>query len=237
MRACKALALFLLISLAAIFLHASPQSLSQPSRLPVHCFGAQNNCMYPVVLPGSTGIIVTRRSEGAALTDSLGNVWTQDQCTTFDNGDCAFSTHFNVPYPVQNVKVTFPAGTGQDVYLFVYEGLWNFSGGGYGTYDQQNSAVGCVNGQGCAYDWTLPVATDSGALLIAWSNPNTYGAGVARPGLGFNIEASDGTFAVEDMIAPVEGVYIGSLTWKNADGSDGGGSHWLMGLAAYTRQK
>jgi hypothetical protein len=37
----------------------------------------------------------------------------------------------------------------------------------------------------------------------------------------------------ENMFAPVEGVYIGSLSWNNLDGSPGGGNHWVMGLAAY----
>jgi hypothetical protein len=40
--------------------------------------------------------------------------------------------------------------------------------------------------------------------------------------------------AVEDMIAPVEGIYIGSLLWKTKDLDDGGG-HWQMGVAAYRR--
>jgi hypothetical protein len=53
--------------------------------------------------------------------------------------------------------------------------------------------------------------------------------------MGFNMEYTNGSFAVADMIAPVPGVYIGSMQSNNIDGTQGGGSHWLLGIAAFQR--
>jgi hypothetical protein len=186
--------------------------------------------------PGTTGIIMARFSSVETLADSIGNVWTRDQCTNF-TGDCAFSTRFNIPYPMGDT-ITFPPGEGTDAYLLIYDGTWNFDSGSTGDYSISNSAFpsDCTNGQDCPYSWTPPLDAVPGALLIAWADANSTGKGIASPGFGFNIEASDGTFAVEDMIAPLKSVYIGSLEWKNADGSDSGGSHWLMGFAEYRCQ-
>lgn len=189
-----------------------------------------------LVAPGTTGIIVARQTGSATLTDSIGDVWSRDQCTAYDSGDCIFSTHF-VNQNNSGVNVTFPAGTGNNVWMLTYNGIWNFDSGQYGTYADQNYPFpnDCTNGGDCPYSWTLPVDAVPGALLIGFANAQSSGPGLARAGFGFNIEASDGIFAVEDMITPVSGIYIGNLEWRNADGTDAGGSHWLMGVAEYRR--
>lgn len=220
--------------LLALPLCAQQQSLGLPSSIPVHC-GTVSSCTYPLVYPSTTGIVVMTQTGTATLADNYGDTWTKDFCTNYDNGNCIFSTHFNVPYPT-SLTVTFPSGPSYHIYMLTYSGTWNFVLGQQGTYNNQNAPFpDCTNGGNCPYNWTLPINADAGDMLIGWSNSNSSGAGLAMPGFGFNIEASDGYLAVEDMIAPIEGAYAGSLTWRNADGSSGGGSHWVMGLAQYRR--
>lgn len=212
-----------------------PQSISQPVAVPTHCT-ASTECKI-IMLPNTTAILIAKESGSGTIIDSLGGAWIRDECTPFDNGECIFHAQLNAPYPIGDV-LTFPAGGYPDVYILQYEGLWNFVVGEYGTYNDQNSVFpDCTNGQNCPYDWTLPVEADAGNLLVAYSFPNSSGPGIPKPGLGYNIEASDGFLAIEDMIAPIEGVYIGSLIWKNSDGSSGGGSHWLMGIGVYARAR
>jgi len=81
----------------------------------------------------------------------------------------------------------------------------------------------------------MPVEADQGDLLIGFSNPESYGVGTAKAGPGYQIEFSNGLFAIEDMIVPIEGAYIGALTWKMPNGTDGGGTHWVMALVQYRR--
>jgi hypothetical protein len=230
-----AIAFFL--SALVLFAQTPTYQLSQPSRQVITCSGTANNCVYPWVINGNTGIIVATGAGSATLVDSLGDVWTRDQCGISDNGNCVFSTHFTVPYPIANVKITFPPNSGWEVYLLSYNGNWTFDQGNYGTYATNNSVFSdCTNGNDCPYSWTLPVEVDAGELLISFADSNANGLMLAQPGFGFNIEASDGHTAVEDMLAPTAGVYIGSLEWRFTDGSPSGGSHWLMTTAAYQKQ-
>lgn len=228
---------FLFLALPAM---AQQQSLSQPAMVPIICSGQATTCTYPVIAPGNTGVIVALRSSGINITDTYGDIWTRNFCVQFD-GDCIFSTHFNVQYPSGNDVVTFsynPSGS-QTIIMLKYAGLWNFVLGQQGTY-AAGSAGGnapfpdCPAGD-CPYNWTLPVAADPGDLLVSWSNSNATGPMLAEPGLGFDVEASTGFLAVEDMVVPKEGPYIGALTWRLTNGLGTGGSHWLMGLAQFRR--
>jgi hypothetical protein len=235
--------LFLTLLTSLFLLPAQPQgTMSLPFRAPVYCMGkvgagVVNACSYPFVLPNTTGILICRQCQASPPVDNHGDVWHQDQCSPFDNGDCAYSTHFNVSYETGGPTVTFPAGEGFEVFLLMYSGNWTFDQGQIGTYDQQNSAFSdCTNGGDCPYHWTLPVEVDPGELLITWDNANTYNSGIAVPGFGWNIEGNGGNFAIEDMIAPVRSSYIGSMQWNDLTGYNGGGSHWLMGIAAYVKQ-
>jgi len=72
-------------------------------------------------------------------------------------------------------------------------------------------------------------------LLIAFSNTQASGPGLVKSGANYQIEFSNELLAIEDMLTPVEGIYIGALTWKNIDGTDTGGSHWVMGLVQYRK--
>lgn len=231
----KPLILAALALLLAVFLGAQQQSIGLPYRAPIYCSGPAGNCAYQLVYPGTTGIIVARQAGAVTITDSMGNVWTRDWCSPFDNGDCVFSTHFSV---LAYDKITFPPNTGYEVFLLLYNGTWNFDSGQYGTYADQNYPFSdCTNGGDCPYSWTLPVDANAGDLLISWANSNVSGAHfVPHPGLGWSVEGNSGTFAVEDMLAPTKGVYIGALEWQNPDGSDNGGGHWLMGIAEYKKQ-
>lgn len=131
----------------------------------------------------------------------------------------------------------FPSGTFTDLDVLQYDGNWGFVIGQQGSYAAQNSPFpDCTNGGDCPYNWTLPVEVDAGNLLIAYSWSNSTGPGLATPGFGYNIEASDGFLVIEDMIAPVGGVpYFGSLGGRMSDGSPSGGSHWVMGISVYAR--
>lgn len=232
----KRLAFLLLFALPVC---AQNQSLSLPLRTPVHCAPEYNQtCLYPGVMAGMTGIIVARETTGT-ITDWLGDTWVKDVTVPF-NGNSIYHTIFTISYPSSD-QLTFPAGQGNDVWLLLYSGTWAFDVGITNSYaGQAQIPPDCMNVNGqpvgdCPYNWTLPIAADAGELLIAWSDNNATGKLLARPGPGWSIEASDGTFAVEDMLAPVEGPYIGALTWKSPNGAETGGSHWLMGLAAYKR--
>jgi len=230
--------LALLLPLLFISSHAQTQSIGLLRAPAVYCSGIVNNCVYPFVRPKTTGIIVARQSANGTLTDSIGDVWTKDQCNPYDNGDCIFSTRFNVSVLTGNVQLTFPANEGSEVYLLTYDGVWTFDQGNYGTYAAQNYPFpDCANVGDCPYGWTVPVEVNSGELLITWAYSNTS-AQLAHAGFGYTVEASSGTFAVEDMFAPTDSVYIGTLQWKSLDGTfpqGAGGSHWLMGVAAYQR--
>lgn len=208
------------------------QSISQPSREPMHC--TANPCKI-TVLPNTTQILVATQASSGTITDSLGGTWIQDFCTRFDNGICQFHAQFNYSYPIGDV-LTFPNGFAH-IFVLQYAGALTFVIGQQGAYDAQNAPFpDCTNGQDCPYDWTLPVEPDAGNLLIAYSFANSTGPGLPTPGFGYNIEASDGFLAIEDMIAPIGGVpYIGSLTWRMPDGTPSGGSHWVMGIGVYAR--
>jgi hypothetical protein len=238
MKRSLALLLFVL-PLFFISSDAQVQSIGHVRSPVIYCSGAANNCVYPYVRPNTTGIIVARMSGAGGIIDSLGDVWTEDQCNPYDNGDCIFSTRFNVPYLTGNVKITFPANEGAEVFLLTYDGVWTFDQGNQGNYAEQNYPFSVCAGVGdCPYGWTVPVEVNSGELLITWAYSNTS-AQLAHAGFGYTVEASSGTFAVEDMFAPIDSVYIGSLEWKSLDGTfpnGPGGSHWLMGTAAYEQQ-
>jgi hypothetical protein len=125
---------------------------------------------------------------------------------------------------------------GLEAMLFMYAGTWDFISGAIGDYANQNAALGAQNGEGYDKNYTMPVEAMAGDMLIGFSDANSTGGHLAKAGFGFQIEQSDGLMAVEDMIAPTEGVYIGSLIWKQNDGYDSGGTHWLMGVAVYRKR-
>lgn len=231
--------LLILSLLFALPVCAQNQSLSLPLAVPVHCAPKQNiPCVFRGALAGRTGIIVGRETIGA-LTDTLGDTWTKDVTVPF-NGNSIYHTNFTIAYP-SPTAITFQPGEGDDVWMFVYDGSWKFDVGITNSYaGQAQIPPDCMSISGqpvgdCPYNWTLPIAADAGELLIAWADNNATGLLLAKPGPGWWLEASDGKFAVEDMFAPVEGPYIGALTWKFSDGTNTGGSHWLMGLAAFRR--
>ena len=229
----RVLVALILIAIAAGSLAWGQQSFSLPKYPAIHCSALQNNCYFPLVYPGTTGIIVARQAQGVSVTDNHGNTYVQDQCTNYDNGDCAFHVQFTVQ---ENVQVSFSGGA-YDVYMLLYDGTWDYVKGQIGDYSTQNYPFSdCTNGQSCPYYWTLPIETDAGNLLISWGNANAAGTQLFKPGFGYTMEGSDGVFCVEDMIAPVGGVYFGNLESRLPDGSENGGSHWLMGLAAYKRR-
>lgn len=215
------------------------QSISLPSRMPIHC--TSSPCQI-VVWPNTTQILVAKESGFGAITDSLGGTWVRDGCTPYDNGECIFHANINAAYPIGDT-LTFPSGGYTDVEVLQYDGTWNFVAFQCGTYAGQCGTLGSENdvfpdcrGVGdCPYDWTLPVEVDAGNLLVAYSFPQASGPGIPKPGLGWSIEANDGFLAIEDMIAPTEGVYIGSLIWKSPDGASDSGSHWLMGIGIYAK--
>lgn len=216
------------------------QSLSHPATLPVYCHGNVTTCTYPLVSPGNTAVIVATQTSAATLTSWYGLTWTRDFCISFD-GDCVFHAPLNVPYPT-SLQVTFPQNPNNfyRIMMFTYKGTWDFVLGRQGNYAAGSGGGNtpfpdCAGGD-CPYNWTLPVAADPGDLLIGFSNYNATGPGLASPGMGYTVEASDGFLAVEDMIVPKRGPYIGSLTWLAPDGSENGGSHWLMGLAQFRKQ-
>jgi len=211
-------------------------------RVPVYCFtppdsnATTSTCTF-YAIAGNTGIVIAHA--GFSITDSQGNAWTQDFMTREFLTDTVYSVHFTQTGSDTITflnKQVFPANYGNFIIVLMYEGNWNYVGSQFGSYNDQNSVFGdCANGQACPYNWTLPVEADPGDLLIGVSNPESYGPGIVKAGAGYQIEFSNGLFAIEDMIAPIEGAYIGALTWKMPNGSDGGGSHWVMGLVQYRR--
>lgn len=214
------------------------QSISIPIVAPSHCTRANGQLQDSgeckvIMYPGTTAIIVAKESGSGTITDSLGSIWLRDFCNPQDNGECIFHAQLNAPYPIGDV-FTFPSGGYADVYIFQYQGIWNFLIGQSGSYSSGNAGGNtpfpdCPGGN-CPYNWTLPVEADAGNLLIAYSFPQSSGPGIPKPGLGYSIEVNDGFLAIEDMIAPIGGVYIGSLTWTNLN------SHWLMGIGVYAKQ-
>jgi len=219
------------------------QSIGLPMRVPVYCFTppdgpATSACTFQA-FAGNTGVIISHSDHGGgSFTDSQGNIWTQRFALPFDD-DALYDTHFMQSGPdtitIINNQV-FPPNYGNFIIILIYEGQWSYVGFNWGSYDTLNSVFSdCRNGNNCPYNWTLPLEADPGDLLIGFSDPESYGPGLAKPGSGYQVEFSNGLLAVEDMIAPIEGAYMGVLTWKNLNGSDSGGSHWVMGLAQYRR--
>ncbi len=136
--------------------------------------------------------------------------------------------------------ISFPANTVSSAVVFMYAGTWDFIKGVQGDYANENAQLGGINGQSYDGAWTEPVEFVAGDLQIAWTSESQIGMALPKPGEGFSVEFNNAlpnqvAFAVEDKITPVDGVYIGSLTWKDATGGDTGGGHWLMGLAGYRR--
>lgn len=188
---------------------------------------------------GTTGVMVIRGMTSpspATLTDSSGQVWTYRFTNRF-SGLNLYDTYWPTDSQVFGYTVTFPSWTSRSfVMIAMYQGKWNYINSNFGDYAGQNYPFAeCVNGQDCAYSWTEPIEADPGDLLIGLAHANSSGPGLAKPGFGYQIEFSDGIFALEDMITPVEGAYIGALTWKSYNGYDVGGSHWTMALAHYAK--
>jgi hypothetical protein len=238
----KRLALFLLF---AGTLHAQAPLMTLPARVPTHCVvpgkflgNVPNSCKF-ITVPGMTVFVVTRTATGT-ITDSEGNTWTQDFCVAY-NGNCIYHTFPNVQAFPELDTLTFPPNEGLEAVVLQYQNIgstrWTFDQAKQGNYQGNNSTFAdCTNGQDCPYWWTAPVEVQQGELLIEWGDSVASGPGIIVPGFGYNLEYSDGIFAVADMLAPVPGVYIGSMQSFNSDGSQSGGSHWLLGVAAYQQQ-
>lgn len=208
---------------------------SVPARKPIICSGPANNCVWPAVTNGYTGIVIARIMRGQSITIQ-GQTVQPDYVGAF-NGNAIYHFAFtSLPdYPV-GVTVTFPENTGYKVFLLLYEGTWTYSKGAQGDYSNANSVFpDCQDGGDCPYWWTQPIVPDPGDLLIAFADANQRDCSAFGPGPGWTMEAVDCNFAVEDKIATVEAPEIGSMYQRALDGSDSGGSHWLMGLAAYSR--
>ena len=243
-----------MLLLVTVTLALMPQmSLSLPKVPPVNCKGnVAGSCTYPKVYPNTTGIIMAPATGSGvfadggatAVRDSLGSVWQRDYCANGNGGDCLWHTNFSSAIPwygwsdTITISPNYYNSQGYDSFLFLYDGTWTFTGkASQGSYREVAPFSDCpVNGT-CPYSWTGMVYGEAGEMGISWSNSRIpISAGfVPKANLGYSIEATDNTFAIEDMIFPVEGIYIGSLLWKNPDGVNGGGSHWQMGLAVYRR--
>jgi hypothetical protein len=228
----------LILLLFAIPVHAQQRSISLPVRAPVYCPPSANGylastCGYPYTIAGTTGVVFVRNAP-SGFTDSQGNIWTKDVCTGFDV-DCFYHTMFTKT-GLPGDTLIFPPNEGLNAFLLMYNGTWDFVAGAIGDYANQNSWLGAVNGQGYDANVTFPVEALPGDLIIGGSSSQSICCLLPKAGFGFQIEASNGMMAVEDMIAPVESPYSGTITWKNADGSDGGGGHWLMAVAVYRKR-
>jgi hypothetical protein len=217
-----------------------------PARIPTRCAIAgkalgdvPNSCLFET-WPGMTQILVGQNIPNGVV-DTEGSTWIKDFCVSFDN-DCIYHT---IPaqqlYP-SDEYIKFAPGEGYSAVVMLYAGTWAFDQANCGSYaiagvaacaGQNTPFADCPPGGDCPYWWTLPVEVDAGELLIEWGNSAATGPGVIVPGFGYNLESSDGKFAVADMIAPIAGVYVGSMQANNPDGSQGGGSHWLLGVAAF----
>lgn len=223
--------------------YGQQQSISLPARVPVQCDGRiSGSCTY-TVYPGMTGIMIasdTASGNGiASITDSLGNSWQRDHCDV--QGDCSWHMNFGSTIPIygKSDTITIPPNytntQGKHTFLLLYEGTWIFSGrGSAGRYSDPSPFPECPSGGSCPYNWTGPIYAEAGEMLIAWADSRETGL-LPKPTPPFYIEATDHVFAVEDMIAPVEGIYIGAMVWKKSDGSDWSSGHWDMGLAVYSR--
>lgn len=228
-----------LLPLFLLFCGSCYGQFSVPARKPIICSGPANNCPAFIVTSGQTVIVVARLMRGQPIKVTVGYSAGQtvqpDYVVPF-NGDAIYHFSFGLlPYPT-GVVVTFPRDTGYSVFLLLYEGTWSYSKGAEGDYANQNSVFpDCQNEGDCPYWWTQPIVPNKGDLLISFADSNSYFCGAFRPGPGWAMEAIDCNFAVEDKIATVEAPDIGSMYASNTDGSDGGGSHWLMGLASYRR--
>lgn len=223
-----------LLPLLVLFF-ASPLAaqFSLPWSKPIACSGPANNCAYPPLTNGYTAIIVARLA-GQPIT-VYGQTVKPDFTGTF-TGDSIYHFAFTSLPSTSGINVTFPPGTAPDAFLLLYEGIWQYDKGASGDYARQNSAFpDCINGQDCAYWWTTPIVPEKGELLVAFGNSNATGCGAFRPGPGWTIEATGCIFAVEDKIATVEAPDIGSMYSSMLNGNDTGGTHWLMGLAAYRK--
>ena len=240
MRILRMLFLFLF---AAVSLRAQQQSVSLPMFNPIVCTpsltGYVTGCSF-ITHTGTAVVIVLGAYDAvtgtSTLTDSQGNAISFDvaSCTPYDDGLCAY--HFQMAQ--SNVWETIQCQPHQcfAMTVLMYAGTWDFVTGNSGTYATENAQLGAQNGGNYDANWTEPIEAQAGDMLIGYSFSNTPCCGTPKPGMGFQMESSTGQFAIEDMLAPVSGVYIGTLTWKRADGYDTGGSHWIMGLACYRRR-
>jgi hypothetical protein len=227
---------FVALALAIFLTPAKPQVLSLPVVTPVAC-SAQAGCSF-MARPNTTAILIGRITGNGAITGSLKETWTRDQCVTF-TADCIFHANFGAFCGVGNSctggdKLTFSGNAFSDVLILVYDGGWSFDAGNFGTYANQNSVFpDCKNGGDCPYSWTLPIETEAGALIICWGEA---GGQVIRPGPWFTLEGHATYLFAEDLIAPATGTYIGSWMLRNPDGTESGGAHWLAGVAAYKKK-
>jgi len=231
-------ALSILLSFFPFSLASSQQFIGLPASVPTYCSTviggpAITTCPFRT-LAGHTGIMIGHFNHGGGnIIDSQGNLWTQRVATPFDD-DTIYDTYFTKDGPdyitVINNQV-FPASLGNFIVVFVYDGIWNYVGNAEGDYKNQNAPFSdCANGGNCQYNWTMPVEAEAGDLLIGFSDSNnSLSVGVPRPAAGYQIEFNNGLFAIEDMIVPLEGTYIGSLKWEFIT------SHWVMELVQYRR--
>jgi len=223
---------------------APAQSIGLPwERTPTYCVTPSSPSAPPITscsfytFAGSTLVAIVHPGP-PTIVDSQGNIWTKRFSFPFTS-DAIYDTQITQQNPdtitFANLS-PYPENQGNFIIVLMYKGLWNYVGSQFGSYAGQNSPFSdCTNGNNCPYDWTMPIEADAGDLLIGFSNPEGSGLGVPKPGFGYQIEFSNGLVAVEDMIAPIEGPYIGAMTWKDANGSDSGGTHWVMGLVQYRR--
>lgn len=231
----------------------SPQSISLPKFPAINCDGRiAGSCTYPKVYPNTTGVMMAPATYPGAgttgVTDSLGNVWHMDACAMDNGGDCLWSANFgpNIYKYGQPDTITIAPNyyntQGYDSFLFLYDGTWQYTGqSSQGIYRDpstapascQNSAVDC----GPGWTWTGLVYAEAGEMMISWCNSRIVASAgfIPKPNPGFYIEATDHTFAIADMIAPVENLYHGSMLWKNPDGINDGVGHWQSAIAVYSR--
>jgi hypothetical protein len=129
--------------------------------------------------------------------------------------------------------IDFSPGTGQVDIIGAYPpstGLEDSNNGQYGPQNlHPNGGLGSSD-----IGYALPVETTQNCdLLIAWGMSGfadltqLHGTLVPTAGPHFTIRESEyGALALEDGVAEVPGLYIGTMSWNDY-------GHWHMGVAAF----
>lgn len=244
----KALAISLVLLLAGCevltmitpIVPQTQQSLSLPFGIPVVCQPGFTTCSFPLVVAGTTGMVLAR-SAPSGIKDSLGNNWVRDYCAPFTS-DCVYTTYFPEALNHLGDTISFATGEGSSAILLMYPGKLTFKYAAEGDYSHSNADIvgaGCMNGDfSCPYWWAGPVDADAGDLLIFIADSHATFPGVPKPGADWHVEAlTDGESQVilEDLMAPVDGLYMGNMLILNSLGGVSGGSHWVAATLDYQR--